>query len=149
MNRSLFKIIKTRFKGAKGIWLDEFSSILWAYKITVRTPTGETPFRLAYQSEVVILIEIGLTSYRVDNNDEIRNGKAMHLQLDIVDEVRAVVEQRLARYQDLMTKHYNSRIKHRDFQVGDLILRRVTGAMRDLSQGKFRPNWEGPYRVTS
>ena len=67
----------------------------------------------------------------------------------MVDEIRATAEQRLAQYQNLMAKHYNSRVRHRDFQVGDLILRRVTGAMRDLSQGKFRPNWEGPYRVTS
>ena len=43
-NRSLLKIIKTRLEGAKGIWLDELPSVLWAYKTTARTPTGETPF---------------------------------------------------------------------------------------------------------
>ena len=59
---------------------------------------GETPFRLAYGSEVVILTEVGLTSYRVDNYDEMRNDETMHLQLDLVDEVRATAEQRLARY---------------------------------------------------
>ena len=32
----------------------------------------------------------------------------MHLQLDLLDEVKVIVEQRLARYQDLMSKHYNS-----------------------------------------
>ena len=47
-----------------------------------------------------------------------------------------------------MAKHYNSRIKHRDFQVGDFVLRKVTGATRDPSQGKLGPNWEGPYRIT-
>ena len=40
-NRSLLKIIKTRLKGEKGIWLDELPSILWAYRTTTRTPTGE------------------------------------------------------------------------------------------------------------
>ena len=30
-NRSLLKIIKTRLKGAKGIWPDELPSVLWAY----------------------------------------------------------------------------------------------------------------------
>ena len=30
-NRSLLKIIKTRLEGAKGIWLDELPSVLWAY----------------------------------------------------------------------------------------------------------------------
>ena len=73
----------------------------------------------------------------------------MRLQLDLVDEVRATAEQRLARYQDFMAKHYNSKVKHRDFQVGDLVLRKVTGATRDPSQGKLGPNWEGPYRITS
>ena len=76
----------------------------------------------------------------MENHDESRNDKAMRLQLDLVDEVRATTEQRLARYQDLMAKHYNSKVRHRDFQVGDLVLRKVTGATRDPSQGKLGPN---------
>ena len=43
-NRSLLKIIKTRLKRAKGIWPKELPSILWAYRTTTKTPTGETPF---------------------------------------------------------------------------------------------------------
>lgn len=101
--------------------------------MTARTPTGEMQFRLAYKSEAVIPVEIGLTSYRVGNHDESRNDEAMHLQLDLVDEVRATTEQRLARYQNLMAKHYNLRVRHRDFQVGDLVLRKVIGATRDPS----------------
>ena len=84
----------------------------------------------------------------MENHDEIRNDEAMRLQLDLVDEVRATTEQRLARYQNLMAKHYNSRVRHRDFQVEDLVLRKVTGATRDPSEGKLGPNWEGPYRIT-
>ncbi|XP_075662974.1 uncharacterized protein LOC142632463 [Castanea sativa] len=53
-------------------------------------------------------VEIGLMSYRVDNHDEGRNDEELRLQLDLTDEVRAIAEQRLARYQDLMAKHYNS-----------------------------------------
>ena len=92
---------------------------------------GETPFRLTYGNEVVIPAEIGLTSYRVDNHDEARNDEAIRLQLDLVDEVRAIAEQRLARYQDRMAKHYNSWVRNRDFKVGDLILRKVMGAASD------------------
>ena len=97
-NQSLLKIIKTRLEGAKGIWPKEFPSILWAYQTTARTPTEETPFRLTYGSEAVIPTEVGLTSYWVDNHDERKNNEAMRLQLDLVDEVRATVVQRLARY---------------------------------------------------
>ena len=42
-----------------------------------------------YGSETVIPTEVGLTSYKVDNHDEGRNDKAIRLQLDLVDEVRA------------------------------------------------------------
>ena len=117
--------------------------------MTARTPTGETPFRLTYGREAVILAEVGLTSYRVHNHDENKNDEAMRLQLDLVDEIITAAEQRIARYQDRMTKHYNSRVRHRDFQVGDLVLRKVMGSARDLTQRKLGPNWEGPYRVTS
>ena len=105
-----------------------------------RTPVGETPFRLTYENEAVIPAEIGLTSYRVDNHDEGRNDEAIRLQLDLVDEVRATAEQRLVRYQNRMAKHYNSRVRHKDFKVGDLILRKVMGAARDPTQGKLSPN---------
>ena len=114
-NWTLLKIIKTRLEGAKGIWPDELPSVLWVYRTTARTPTGETPFRLAYGADVVSPAEVGLTSYRVENYTEDKNEKAMRLQLDLVDEVRATAEQRLARYQNLMSKHYNSNVKHRDF----------------------------------
>ena len=43
-NRSLLKIIKTRLEWVKGVWPDEQTSVLWAYRMTVRTPTWETLF---------------------------------------------------------------------------------------------------------
>ena len=85
----------------------------------------------------------------MENYDKNKNDEAMCLQLDLVDEVCATVEQRLARYQNLMAKHYNSKVKHRDFQVRNLILKKVMGTAKDVTQGKLGPNWEGPYRVAS
>ena len=81
-------MIKTQLEGAKGIWPDELPGILWAYRTTVRTPIGETPFCLTYGQEVVILAEVGITNHRVYHHDEGRNKEGMHLQLDLLDEVR-------------------------------------------------------------
>ena len=103
-------------------------------------PTRETPFHLAHGSEAIIPAKLVLTSYRVGNYDESRNDEAMRLHLDLIDEVRATVEQRLAQYQNLMAKHYNSKVRHRDFQVGDLVLRKVISSTKDTSQGKLGPN---------
>ena len=79
INRSLLEMIKTWLEGAKGIWPDELPGVLWTYRMTTRIPTGETPFRLAYGSEVVILMEVGLTSYRESHHDEEKNKQGMHL----------------------------------------------------------------------
>ena len=76
---------------------------------------------------------MGLTSYRVDNYNEGNNDEAMHLHLDLVDEVKATIEQRLAWYQNLMAKHFNSKVRYRDFQVRDLVLRKVMGSTKDAT----------------
>ena len=88
----MLKIIKTRLEAAKGIWPDELPSVLWAYRTTARTPTGETPFRLTYGADAVIPAEIGPTSYRVQSYTKDKNEEAMRLQLDLVDEARAMAE---------------------------------------------------------
>jgi hypothetical protein len=46
-----------------------------------------------------------------------------------------------------MAKYYNTKVKLRRFEIGDWVLRKVTQATKDLSQGKLGPNWEGPYKV--
>ena len=53
-------------------------------------------FRLAYGSEAVIPIEVGLTSYKLENQNKSRNDKAICLQFDLVDEVKAIAEHSLA-----------------------------------------------------
>ena len=97
-NWSFLKIIKTWLEGVKGIWSDELPSVLWAYRTTAKMPTGETPFRLAYGSDTIILAEVGLTSFWVENYDEDKNEEAMRLQLNLVDEVQMIVEKRMVRY---------------------------------------------------
>ena len=103
-NRSLLKIIKTRLEGAKGIWPDELPGVLWAYRTTVRTPTGETPFKLAYGSEAVILVEVHMANHRVKKYQVEENEVQLHLDLDLIDEVRTDTEQRTARYKNLMAR---------------------------------------------
>jgi len=79
--------------------------------MTAHTPTGETPFYLAFKREAFISAKIGLTSYRVSHRDERRNEEEICLQLDLLDEVRATAEQRITHNQDLMAKHYNAKVK--------------------------------------
>ena len=56
-------------------------------------------------------------------------------------------EQRVACYKNLMTKYHDALVKLRHFNIGDLVLKRVSLATKDSTHRKLRPNWEGPYRV--
>jgi len=47
-----------------------------------------------------------------------------------------------------MARYYNKKLKVRRFNTGDLVIRKVSQATKDPSQGKLGPVWEGPYKVT-
>ena len=105
----MLKLIKTRLKGAKGAWLDELPGVLWAYRTTVRTPTGETPFKMAFGTEAVVPMEVGVSSLRRASYDEQSNDDGCKLALDCLLEVRDDAAQRMALYQERMRRYYNQR----------------------------------------
>ncbi|XP_030936699.1 uncharacterized protein LOC115961954 [Quercus lobata] len=146
-NRTLLKIIKTRLDDAKGAWLEELPNVLWAYRTTARTPTGETPFRLTYGTEAVIPVEMGVTSIRRGTFSEGLNDDELRLNLDLLDEVRDSASSKMTKYQKKMAEYYNKKVKLRRLDIGDLVLRKTTTATKDSTQGKLGPTWEGPYRV--
>ena len=84
----MLRLIKSRLVGAKGAWPEELPNVLWAYRMTTRTPTRETPFNLTYDAEAVIPVEVGLTSLRREFFDEQDNNDQLKHNLDLVDEVR-------------------------------------------------------------
>lgn len=143
----MLKIIKTRLEGAKGVWPDELPVVLWAYRTIVRTPTGETPFKLAYGSEVVIPAEVHMANHRVMKYQDKENKEQICLNLDLIDEVRMDVEQRVARYKNLMARQHDAMVKPRRFNIGDLVLKKVSLATKNPAHEKLEPNWEEPYRV--
>ena len=59
----------------------------------------------------------------------------------------AKCKEAMAKYKEAMAKYYNKKVKVRRFNTGDIVLRKVSQATKDLSQGKLRPAWEGPYEV--
>ena len=108
------------------------------YRTTIRTPTGETPFKLAYGSESVISAEVHMASHRVKEYQAKENEVQFRLNLDLIDEVRMDVEQRTARYKNLMARQYDTMVKPRRFNIGDLVLKRVTLATRNPAYGNWR-----------
>ena len=88
----IVRALKRRLDDAKGNWVDHLDHILWAYRTTPHSSTNESPFRLTYGQEAVILVEIGEPSLRVQEGDQQDNGKNVLEELDFLDERRAVAQ---------------------------------------------------------
>ena len=146
-NQTFLKIIKTKLDDAKGAWPEELPNVLWAYRTTARTLTGETPFRLIYGTKAVIPVEVGVTSIRRGMFSEGLNDNELRLNLDFLDEVRDNASSKMTKYQKKMVEYYNKSVKLRRLDIGDLVLRKTTTATKNPTQGKLGPTWEGPYRV--
>ena len=53
-NKIIIKLLKKFVSSNKRDWDEKLGECLWAYRTTVRTPTGNTPFSLVYGCEAVI-----------------------------------------------------------------------------------------------
>ncbi|XP_027155690.1 uncharacterized protein LOC113780842 [Coffea eugenioides] len=145
-NRTLLHGLKTRLHRAGSSWVEELPSVLWSYRTTPRSSTQETPFSLTYGAEAVIPAEILTPSPRLTAYVAEENGEERQLDLDLIDEKRDLASARIASYKNTLTHYNNTRVKHRQFLPGDLVLRK-NSVSRAEPQGKLGPKWEGPYRV--
>lgn len=92
------------------------------YRTTTRTSTGETSFSLTYGAEAIIPVEIRITNYRRTHFELKHNDESIQISLDLIEELRNIVEVRVAAYQQRVAKYYNSRVKYRYFKIGDFVL---------------------------
>ena len=120
--------------------------MLWAYRTTKRTATGETPFAMAFGVEAVIPAEVGLPSHRVEYYNEEDNTEQMLPELDLIEEKREQALIRTAARNQVVARYYDKRFRPRVFWVGDFVLKKVL--VQEPGLGSFGPKWEGPYRIT-
>ncbi|GFS38847.1 hypothetical protein Acr_00g0059780 [Actinidia rufa] len=66
-NQTILRNLKARLERSKSEWVEELSNILWAYHRTSRIPTGETPYSMVFGTKSVILVKIGMLSFRTSN----------------------------------------------------------------------------------
>ena len=78
----MLKLIKAQLEGAKGAWPEKLHGVLWAYRTTMRTPTRETPFKLAFDTKAIIPVEIGVSSFRQAHYNKGTNNDQLRLSLD-------------------------------------------------------------------
>jgi hypothetical protein len=125
-------------------WLQELPSVIWSLRITPSRATGFTMFFLVYGAEVVLPTDLEYGSPKIEGYDESSNQRAREDSLDQIDEARDVAMMHSVRYQQALRQYQAQKIRRRDFNEGDLVLR-----LRQDNRGrhKMSPPWEWPYVV--
>lgn len=138
-NRILLRGIEKRLEECKKKWPEELPHVFWAYRTSPRTSTGETPFKMAYGTEVVLPIEVGSPSHRTIHFEEISNEEGIRTNLELIDEVRDQAVHRMERYKEKTRAYFGQKARVKNFGVGDLVLR-DTEASDPTNTGKLQPN---------
>ena len=126
-----------------------FPFTLHGYRTIVRTSTGATPFSLVYGMGAVLPIEVQIPSTRVLQDAELGEDEWIQTRLD---QINLIDKKRLASichghiYQKRMIRAFNKRVKHRAYQVSDLVVKRIILPQGD-PKGKWTPTSEGPFVV--
>ena len=138
--RTLKAALKTKLEDHKGKWIEYLPEVLWAYRTMRKSATQETPFALAFGTEAVALVEIGLKSPRIELASVEHNDEALRLNLDLLDVKREQVLKRTEDYQRKTARYYNQKVKPRSYKPGDLVLKKLLPARKNPAHGKLGPN---------
>lgn len=137
--------MKIRLDQAKRVWTDDILVSLWSYRTTSWSLVKEMLYMMTFSTEVVILVEVELLSSRTQSFDETQNLQYLRANLALIEEVKTGTKIRSAIYKQNIILYYNRKVKKRQFQASDLVLRKeeVTSHIPK----KLDLNWEGPFKV--
>ncbi|XP_066160602.1 uncharacterized protein [Oryza sativa Japonica Group] len=141
-NGKILEALKKRLEGAaKGKWLEEMLSVLWALQTTPTRPTKFSPFMLLYGDEAMTPAELGANSPRVVfSGDE--GGRKVSLEL--LEGVRVEALEHMRKYAVNTSATYNKKVRPTDLLPGHLVLRKKTNP---VAVGKLESKWKGPYLI--
>ena len=71
-------------------------------------------------------MEVGLTSLRVKTYEGQKNQQELNNNLDLIDDIREEAMKRIAKHKEALAKYYNRKVKVRRFNIGDLVLRKIS-----------------------
>ncbi|XP_072056323.1 uncharacterized protein [Arachis hypogaea] len=138
-NKVILQGLKKRLGNKKGSWTNKLASVLWSYRTTEQSSTGETPFLLTYGVDVMIPMEIGKPSPWL-----LLKGVEEAVEKDLVDEAKEMAHLTEVALKQRMALRYNAKVLKREFEKNDIVLRHNDIEIPTQGEGKMAANWEGP-----
>ena len=98
--------------------------------------------------EAVLPVEVEIPSLRIMTDvqfDEVEWIQNKLDQLNLIDKKRLTAICHGHIYQKRMKKAFDKKVHPRNFQAGDLVLKRILPPNNIVARGKWAHNYEGPY----
>jgi hypothetical protein len=142
INKLLITILRRIIKIHKTSWHVMFFSVLWAYRTSVKSATGFTPFQLVYGLEFVLPIECEITSLKlaVQLLPNTSAEEELLLYLMQLDETYCDATLVIETQKKHVKSQYDKHVKPRTFFEGDLVLLYEQDCDL-LGDGKFESMW--------
>ncbi|XP_071925867.1 uncharacterized protein [Coffea arabica] len=142
-NKNLKKIIRKMTEKHRD-WHEKLPYALMAYRTSIRTSTGATPYSLMYGMEAVLPAEVEIPSLRILMETKLEEAdwiKQRYEQLSLIDEKRLHAICHGQCYQKRMARAYNKKVHLRTFEEGDKVLKRIL-PVQDEAKGSSLINWQ-------
>ena len=111
--------------------MEELPHVLWTYRTMPRRSTRETPFSMTYGAEAVIPLENSFSTLKTTSFSPNGNDNLLERDLDLIEERRENAMVQLAYYQHKLKQGYDTKVKLRPLEPGDLVLRKVLGTAKN------------------
>jgi len=107
--------LKKRLCSAKGKWVEELVEVLWAYRCTPHSATGESSYNLTYGTDAMLPVEVGEPTIRKELHNLKMNEECLRAELDLLQETRDKAKIREEACKRMVARRYNSKTKPRAF----------------------------------
>nr|GEX78775.1 reverse transcriptase domain-containing protein [Tanacetum cinerariifolium] len=148
-NRAIKRILERLVVYNLKNWSERLEDALWAFRTTYKTPTGCTPFRLAYGKACHLHVEIEHGAYwalKQCNMNLTTVAKTHFMELNELMKLRDGSYENTRIYKKRTKKWHESRLRgDKNFKVGDKVL--LFNSRFKMHPGKLKSKWYDPNMV--
>jgi hypothetical protein len=124
-NKSLIKLIKKLLEDNKRAWDSKLKFALWANRVTTKSSLNTSPFQLVYGTKAFFPTQLTLSMVKFFQDLE---GEPNHMvrrihQMVEVQQIREQVMNRAYSHQHKIKQAFDRKIRKKDFELGDLVLK--------------------------